>query len=206
MKILKMTQSKHVADRWYVDMEDGSKLQVNLSLIAEYSLFTGRELTDEEMKNLRNDAEKTEFKARALRILGTRSMSGKELFDKLKQKGADEHAAAETVAWAEKYGYINDVEYAAMIVRHYSAKGYGTRRVTDELYKRGIDRNMWDDALAHMPMQGGTLDEIIAKKLHGKEPDKKEMKRLTDMLLRRGFSWEEVRSALRRYEVEAEDE
>lgn len=206
MKIVKMTQSKHVSDRWYADLEDGSKIQVNLNMIAEYSLFTGRDLTEAEVKNIRNNAEKTGVKARALRMLGARSMSGKEMFDKLCEKGIEEQIAAETVAWLENLGYINDREYAMMIVKHYAEKGYGRRRIIEELYRRGIEQNLRDEAMESMPETNNAIDALVEKKLRGKVPDKKELKKLTDMLARRGFSWSEISGALRRYEFEAEEE
>ena len=206
MKIIKMTQSKHVADRWYADLEDGSKLQVNLALVADHSLFTGRELTDEELENLRTDAEKTDQKARALRMLGARNMSAREIKDRLMQKGAEEDQADETVEWLQKLGYINDREYAGMIVRHYAAKGYGRRKISDELYRRGIDRQLRDEMMEQIPEPDDAIDNLIMKRLKGEKPDQKELKRTTDMLMRRGFSWEEIKSALRRYEIEAEEE
>ncbi len=206
MKITKMTQSKHVSDRWYVQLEDGSRIQVGLGMIAEYSLYTGRELAETELDELRQSAGKNEIKARALRILGARSMSGKEMFDKLVQKGADEHSAAETVAWLVGLGYINDREYAGMVVRHYAAKGYGARRVRDELRRRGIEREIQDEAMAAMPDTDSAVDTLLAKKLGGRAPDRKDIKKAADMLLRRGFSWDEINGALRRYEYEAEEE
>lgn len=206
MKIVKMIQSKHVPDRWYAELSDGGRLEVNLSMIAQYSLYTGRELTDEETENLRGDAEKTSLKARALLLLGARSMSARELADKLRRKGADEAAVSETVAWLEKMGYINDSEYAKMIVRHYSARGYGARRIREELYRRGIERELGSEAMLFMPEPDDAIDGLIAKKMRGKNPDEKELKKTADMLMRRGYSWDEVKSALRRYKTEAEEE
>ena len=46
---------------------------------------------------------------------------------------------------------LDDEEYAGQIVRHYSAKGYGERRIREELYRRGIPREYWKDALAQQP-------------------------------------------------------
>ena len=37
--------------------------------------------------------------------------------------------------------------YAAQVVRYYSAKGYGERKLRDELYRRGVPRELWDEAL-----------------------------------------------------------
>lgn len=206
MTITKLIKSNHVAGRWYAVLSDGARLQINLDMIAEYGLYTGRELTENEERELREKAEKTGVKARALNALSARSMSSREMFDKLVQKGADEHTAAETVAWLEDLGYLNDREYAEMVVRHYASKGYGTRRVRDELHRRGIDRELADEALEHMPDTDGAIDALLEKKLRGGTPDKKELKKVTDMLLRRGFSWNEIGAALRRRETEAEEE
>ena len=43
------------------------------------------------------------------------------------------------------------------------------------------------------------IDRFLQSKLHGRAPEDKEKKRLTDALLRRGFSWGEVKSAWGRY-------
>ena len=54
-----------------------------------------------------------------------------------------------------------------------------------------------------MPVQSEKLDELVAAKLRGvSRDDRKRIKKLTDMLLRRGFSWSEIKDALGRYEFE----
>jgi SOS response regulatory protein OraA/RecX len=42
----------------------------------------------------------------------------------------------------------------------------------------------------------------LVTKLRGAVPDKTAMRRATDALYRRGFSWEEIKSALQRYKSE----
>ena len=53
---------------------------------------------------------------------------------------------------------------------------------------------------------GEQIDRFLQSKLHGRSPEDKEKKRLTDALLRRGFSWGEVRSAWGRYGSEIWEE
>ena len=148
-----------------------------------------------------DDPEMSAAKARALRILGNRSISTRELEKRLVDKGEDAETARETVEWLENLGLMNDAEYAAMIVRHYSAKGYGLRRIKDELGRRGIARDMWDDALSELSESDG-MDEtalrFLEKKLRGSR-DKDDLKRASDALCRRGFSYDEARRALNRY-------
>ncbi|MDR3278239.1 MAG: RecX family transcriptional regulator, partial [Oscillospiraceae bacterium] len=101
--------------------------------------------------------------------------------------------------WLEKIGMLNDAEYARAVARHYASRGYGTRRIRDEFFKRKVARDMWDEALSELPEDGDGLLSLIESKLRGEQPDRAAQKRVTDALIRRGFSWDEVKSAMRRY-------
>lgn len=200
-----MTQSKKVQDRYYLDLEDGTSLKVNVNLIADYSLYTGRDLSDEELESLKEASVSNELKMRALRMTGARAMSRKEVTDRLTQKGADADSAEETADWLENLGIVNDGEYAGMIARHYSAKGYGIGKVKNELYRRGVPKEYWDTALEEISGTDESVDKIISLKLKNGDTDPKTIKKLTASLLRRGFTWDEVRRGLERYKVGLED-
>ena len=139
-------------------------------------------------------------KKRALRILGNRNFSEHEMQRRLISKGETQENAGETVKWLVELGYINDADYAGLIVRHYSIKGFGISRIRDELYKRGIPRDLWDEKLAMLD-ESGTSDatlEFLRKKL-GESKDKDDLRRATDSLVRRGFTYEEARAAVNKY-------
>ena len=90
-------------------------------------------------------------------------------------------------------------------MRHYAAKGYGESRIRQELQRRGLSRELWEDALAAMPEDTSKLDRLIAQRLH--DPDNRdEVRKLTAALFRRGFGMEEIRSALKRFQTSLEDE
>ena len=196
MKIEKMTPSKKHQDVYYLDFEDGKSLRVGINQIADFSLFTGRELTDAEYEELTVSASRWSCLTRAMRLAGYRPLSRKELIDKLITKGETSESAGYAADRLEALGVINDRDYSFMIVRHYAAKGYGAGRIRNELYSRGIPRDYWDDALSEIPDQTETIEHLIDLKLKTDEPDRKELKKLTDYLYRRGFSWDEIRSAL----------
>jgi len=139
-------------------------------------------------------------KQRSLKILGSRQMSTHEMQKRLVQKGETEENAKETVKWLETIGAINDIDFAEAIVRYYINKGYGIVRVKDELYKRGIHRDLWDDALT-VADQSETDDAVIMfldRKLRGSR-DRDDVRKSTEALCRRGFSYEEARMAVTRY-------
>lgn len=93
---------------------------------------------------------------------------------------------------------INDERFAGLVVRHYAAKGYGRRRICEELYRRGIDRELWDGALEELPEADSTLDRLLAAKLRG-DTSETGLRRAQNYLLRRGYSWDDTRAAAERY-------
>ena len=83
-----ITELKAVSnDRFLVGFDDGSELRVPLSVVADLSLHTSQELSEEEHRALLDAAALANAKARALRIIGARPLSEKELRDKLTEKG-----------------------------------------------------------------------------------------------------------------------
>ena len=132
-----------------------------------------------------------------------RPHSEKELREKLLQKGAAPEDIETVVALCLDYGFVNDGEYAGMIVRHYAGAGYGPGRIRQELRRRGIPPELWDEALAELPEGTETLDRLLAARLRGRDPaDRKERDKAANALFRKGYSWEDVRAAMERLRAE----
>lgn len=193
-------------EHFELSFSDGSSLRVGISQIADFSLYSGRELTQSEFSDLQRSAGLSRAKERALRMIGARPMSCRELYDKLIEKSEPEVLAAEVVQWLIELHLIDDADYAAMLVRHYSAKGYGPRRIRDELYRHKLPRELWDEAMESLPCSDEALDRLLRSKMRGASPDDRSaVKKATDALLRRGFGWDEIRSAMNRYNISFED-
>ena len=139
-----------------------------------------------------------EARQQALKILERRDVSRKMLLDKLTEKGISCSDAEEVADWLCGLGVVNDERYAGLVVRHYAAKGYGRRRIRDELYRRGIDREFWDGALAELPETDDTVDRLLSARLRD-AVSPEALQRAQSYLLRRGYSWDEVCAATERY-------
>ena len=185
-------------DRFTVALEDGSEIKSSLGVVTDRQLFTGKALDEEELAALRRDSSRSLARDKALELISRRPMSRKEVRDKLLQKGADEDAAEYSADWLQEHGFLNDESYAAAVARHYAAKGYGAGRVRSELGRRGVDRELWDGALEQMPAADEKLHKFIAARLKDPE-DREQLRKIGAALFRRGYSWEEIRAALRRY-------
>ena len=139
-----------------------------------------------------------------MQLISLRDMSAKEMRRKLMEKGTGEQDAGDAAEWLQSLGYIDDARYAGLVVRHYAAKGYGASRIRAELSRRGVARELWDEALAELPEQSSAPLEFLRRRLRG-GADEKDIKRAADALCRRGYSWEEIRSALECYRAELEE-
>ena len=100
----------------------------------------------------------------------------------------------------------NDEEYAKSLVRHYAAKGYGPYKLRDELSRRGIPKPYWEDALQEAEDPAEIIDALLWRRLGGGVVDQKALKRASDALARRGYSWGDIHAGLRRYGAEIEEE
>ena len=167
--------------------------------------LTGGDLLRITPEELRRAAARSQTRQRAAELAAGRMLSRKELSDRLVKKGADPREAQETAQWLADLGAVDDAAYAGVIARHYAASGYGPGRVRQELQKRGVPRELWDDVLAQLPDSADAIDGFLKKKLGGRTPDRAALKKLSDALLRRGFSWSDIRPALNRLGEEIDE-
>lgn len=199
MRIDSLKPSEHKKGRFLLTLENGTLLRITEEEVLHFRLRAGDEIDDEIVAEIERSAKRSGTKVKAANMIASRPLSKKELQKRLVQKGSDAGDAQNAVEWLEELGAVDDEAYAATLVRHYSSRGYGASRVREELHRRGVPRELWDEALAQIPDSSETLDALIQKKTRGDLADPKERKRVCDALLRRGFSWSEVRAALGRY-------
>ena len=184
--------------RLTVGLDDGSEVKTTLGVVTDMRLYAGRELDGEAVNALKTASARALARERAIEYVSRRAMSRAELKKKLIEKGEDEDTAEYCAAWLAEHSLIDDERYAAAVARHYAAKGYGAGRVRAELSRRGIDRELWDGAVGAMPAGDGKIDKFISSRLHDPD-DRDEVRKLSQALYRRGYSWEEIRSALERH-------
>ena len=193
-------------ERFLARFDNGEELRTTLAVVTELSLYSGRTLTEDELSAVRDASARSRCRQRALRIIGARAMSVKELTDRRKAKGASPENAADAAQRLLDMRLLDDAQYAAMCVRHYAAKGYGPGKIRNELYRRGIARELWDEALEALPEQGDRIDALLRRKLKSDTPDRAELRKAADYLYRRGFGRDEIHAALARYSELSEED
>ncbi len=231
MKIEKLEPSRHKQGRWLVWLEDASIVRVGEGDVVSLGLYVGKELSAAEGKALAAAGAHSKLMERAVGLLSLRPMSRKELLDKLctpprqkrekypydklddipdrsvlqvRREALREQAEAVADRLTE-LGLLNDREYAGMVARHYAAKGYGPRKIRDELYRRGVPREYWEDAVEEREPDESRIDKLARQKLRGAEPTRENLKKVSDYLARRGYGWEEISTVLDRIREEEWD-
>ena len=215
MKIANLTPSLRVRGRWLCVLEDGTILRITENEVVAFGLCSGLELTEEQMEAVIQAAKAAAVRDKAMDLLAARPLSRKELIDKLtakprskdKEPLADRETAQAAADRLEELGYLNDQTYAHTVAEHYAAKGCGPSRIKEELYRRGVPRAFWDEALEGLDAPDDAIDAFLEKKLRGVDlTDPKSYRRAADALARRGFRWEDIKDGLRRYGGAMEEE
>ncbi len=206
MRIEVLKPSQRVKGRFLLHMEDGNILRVGEREILEYSLYSGKELSQDEIVELLKSAHAGGLKDKALNLLTRKPQSRRELERKMREWEASPEEIAEICDRLEELKFLDDEAHARRIVQHYSRKGYGLQKLRAELSGRGIPREYWEEALNLVENTDSAIDEFILKKLKNQPADPKSLKKVSDALMRRGFSWSEVREGLNRYQSENMDE
>ena len=172
--------------------------------IEDFCLYTGKELSEEEMDALREAAGQMSARMRAVRIVSATSVSKKDLQQRLVQKGEDPDQARQAVAWMSDLNLLDDARVAEQVVARCISKGYGQSRAKQALYEKKVPRQYWEDALADYPDQSEKIEAYLRAHLD-EDSDQKDVKKAIDALMRRGHSYGTIRRALNELRFDAEE-
>ena len=187
-----------------VKFDDDSSMRLYRQTVEDFALYTGKELSDEEMRSLRTAAGQMSAKMRAVRIVSASSVSKGDLEQRLIRKGEDPGQAREAVAWMEDLRLVDDRNTAEAVVHSCIAKGYGLQRAKQALYEKRIPKEYWEEALADYPDQLEHIEKFLRSRLD-EESDERQIKKAIDALLRRGHSYRTIRQALSNVSVDTDE-
>ena len=183
--------------------DDGSSMRLYRQTVQDFGLYSGKELSDEEMTALRKAAGEMSAKMRAVRIVSASNVSKRDLEQRLIRKGEDPKQAKQAVAWMSDLNLLDDAKTAEQVVHSCIRKGYGLARAKQALYEKRIPKEYWEDALADYPDQSDKILEFLRSRLK-EDYEERDLRRATDALIRRGHTYHEIRKALQMLSLEAD--
>lgn len=187
----------------------------NISLDGEYcfslsdldlsisGLRLGQELSSADVEKFKEQAGEAKAYALALRFLGIRLRSRRELVDYLDRKDCERSESETALERLEELGLVDDRRFAeAWIANRQAVSPRSKQRLAQELVAKGIDRAVVDAALEEIDPEAEVtaLKTLIERKqkLSGYADERK----LTAYLQRQGYRWNLIKEALQQLKDE----
>lgn len=204
MRIDLLKTSPDRAGRYAVSFDDGSSMRLYRQTVEDFDLYTGRELSEEEMEELRTEAGNMSARMRAVRIVSSSSITKGDLQQRLVHKGENPDQARQAVEWMSDLDLLDDGKVAEQVVARCISRGYGYARAKQALFEKKVPKMYWDGALADYPDQEDKIEAYLRSHLDG-ESDAKEVKKAIDALMRRGHSYAVVRRVFNQLSLETDE-
>lgn len=199
---MKLTYKKGKADKIHISIDGEYKLTVDEMYFASLYLKDGQEISEEEYAELESTVNVRRAYNCAVSLLSRRDHSEKELLRKLREKGYS-FGAEEAIEKLLSYGYVDDRRFCRVFAEELlRIKGYGRRRIEQELYKKGVSRDIVNEVLEEFTFDNEALSDIIKRKYLSKLSDEKGRKRAVNALMRLGYSYGDIRDALKETDEE----
>ncbi len=200
MRITQITPSDETGKREiYIDGELFAAIPADI--VMSLDLHTGDEYDEAAAEGLLIRLESLRALQKAYTYLSYNALSHKKLKDKLVGAGFSEEAAELALERLKQLGLVDDTQLALRLKSvMLTSKRWGRRRAKEELYKRGISAEVCSEVLADYEDEAALYWQIEHK--YGKRDlaDPKERARVTAGLVRLGFSFDDIRRALREIE------
>ena len=204
MRIDALSPNADRAGRYLVTFSDGSTMRLYRQTLEDFGIYTGLEMTDEEISRLRTAAGQMSAKMRAVRIVAASNVSKSDLEQRLIRKGESAKQAREAVQWMEDLNLVDDRVTAEQTVQRCIRQGYGKARAKQALYEKQIPRELWEEVLADYPDQTDSITQFLRNRL-GEGWDERDLKRAMDALVRRGHNYSQIRKALENLELDTDE-
>ena len=198
-RVLSIQKRRGVA---HVTLEDGDVLRVPSALYRERQLAPGAEVDAAAHRAWMDERGYRPALDLAVASLSVRPRTVQEIDTRLAQAGYTEATRDRVVTRLRREGYLNDAEFADQWTQARSARALGTRRIAQELRRKGVAQETIEASLAQVDEEDSlTAAAALAAKLLGRtkgKDDRDVHRKVYAALLRRGFGYDMARQALAR--------
>ena len=205
---MKLTYKKGKQDKIHISVDGEYSFTVDEAYFLSMGIYNGKEVDSDELEEIKRIVNVRRAYNYAVSLLSRRDHSERELMTKLSQKGYTD-GAEEAISKLRDGGYVSDERFARLYVRELQTlKKYGRRRIEQELFHKGVDREIIREVLDEADFEQDELVTLIERKYGRYLSDEKGVQKTINGLLRMGYSYGEIRDALKviNENLQAEDE
>lgn len=199
MTITDLKPQKRNCTRISVFLDGRYAFSLDQELAVKLGLHTGLDIDQARMQTITVEAERRKALDASFNLLSYRGRSRREIEDRLKRKGVNPEVIGETVRRLTELGLLDDTRFAEAFARDRLEFAHKGRRVIyAELRKKGISKPVVEQALSGAPDEDKSAAELLEKvsrRYAALEP-RERYRKLHDLLLRRGFSFDTIERVL----------
>ena len=205
---MKLTVKEGKANKIHIYVDEEYRATVDSDYWYSEKYRNYKEINEEELTELLDSVSFRRAYNKGLDLLSRRPYGVKELIKKLCEKGHGKQSAEKACDRLLELGLLNDEEYARILANDLlERKNYSTKRIKQELSFRGIPREIIENTVDCLDNNAeNRIILVIKKKYINKLNDEKGRKRAIDGLMRLGFSYSEIKSALNQVAEFTEEE
>lgn len=205
MKVTALETQKRDSSRLNMYIEEDFFCGISLNVVAQFGIYQGKELSEEELKEILNAELKARFFDRAVSYLIRSPKTEfqvrrylKDLTFKKKGKWFQDISKEELQSIEEnivsrllEYEYIDDKKYAQMFVEsRIKNKPRGKNILFGELISKGVSRDTAQKVLGEMVEDEYGILVATYRKRFKEEKISFEDRKKIDFLRRKGFNWD----------------
>ena len=197
MKITDIKQQVKRQDRYSIYVDGKYVFSFSENELLNLGLRIGQEFEAGELEELKKTAIEDKAYMRCLDLIMRRLRSEWEIRDYLKRKDYEPDVIEKTVGRLSNAGYADDNKFAeAWVNNRRLLKATSKRKLQMELRQKRVPDSMIKEVLAEDETdEREVLKELITKKR--KQTRYQDEQKLIAYLMRQGFNYEDVKSALR---------
>ncbi|WP_099810740.1 recombination regulator RecX [Streptococcus suis] len=206
MRITKIEKKKHL---YLLEVDGQDSLYITEDTIVRFMLSKGKEITEQEFRELRDFAQFSYGKNLALYYLSFKQRTQKEVSDYLKKYEIEENNIVKIVTVLEEEKWLDDGNYVDSYVRQNALNGdKGPAMIRQKLMMKGISKSIIEDGLAGIDFSDLAIRvvEKLCRKYQAKLPLRALQDKLVQGLITKGFSYELAKQSLGQLELVADEE
>ena len=203
MTVLEIKKDKKHLSRLL--LSDGRELYLDDDICSSVSVSCGAEITESELEKLCFESDYKRAKSRALWYLDRMDYTEKALYDKLIKAGFDKKASAAVIARLKELGVIDDERYAGRLAERYRENNISEREAIQKLRLKGVAYDLAKACVRNTEFDERVqIESLIETKYARRLREERGSEKVFAALARKGFSFSEIKKALKKYCEELE--
>lgn len=185
--------------------EDESVLLLDNDICAEEGIAVGADIDGESLKEYKAESDYRRAKSRAMWYLDRMDYTEKALYEKLIKAGFGAKASAKVLAKLCELGLVDDRRYAERFAERCRDSNVSKREAVHKMLFKGVPLELARQVTEELETdEVGQVLALIEKKYERKLSEEGGYQKVFAALARKGFAFESIKSALKKYNEELE--